>query len=274
MSLTVTVSAPPRAFRSTCSRPLVSIVMPATSRTSSRRFPYADRSIFSGTLAPLKTIVSVPDWPSTTSLPSPGSHTNESSPAPMRTTSLPRLPSIESFPEPPTSVSAPDPPTRRSSPEPPSIVVGMLSVKIPLDSSIVTESSPLLASTSMSFTSARLKLNSAVPSLTMSTSSVPGWPFWRRSVIASFALVPATASTPFWSFGSLICDALVMSSAGSGARRGGRDPDGSGDGHGRGRESRGASLLESCALIHGSPSCGCVVECQGRRSSFRIFPTT
>ena len=97
----------------------------------------------------------------------------------------------------------------RSSPSPPSIVVGMLSVKIPLDSSI---GDGVVAGSwrrpRCPVTSARLKLNSAVPSLTMSTSSVPGWPFWRRSVIVSFALVPAIDSTPFWSLGSLIWDAM------------------------------------------------------------------
>ena len=38
------------------------------------RSPLAEMSMFSLTLAPLKSIVSVPAWPSTVSLPSPGSH--------------------------------------------------------------------------------------------------------------------------------------------------------------------------------------------------------
>ena len=41
-------------------------------------------SMFSLTFAPLKSIVSVPAWPSTASLPSPGSHWKMSSPAPMQ----------------------------------------------------------------------------------------------------------------------------------------------------------------------------------------------
>ena len=94
------------------------------------------------------------------SLPSPGSQTNVSLPLPNSPTSLPPFPSIESLPLPPSSVSAPEPParmsfplppssvtapappTRLSSPFPPSIVVGMVSVKRPLLSSMRTTSSP------------------------------------------------------------------------------------------------------------------------------------
>ena len=118
--------------------PLVSIVMLATSRTSSSRWPFADSSMCSDTLAPLKIIVSVPLRPSTVSLPSPGFQTNESSPLPRMTVSFPRPASTESFPDPPRIVSAPEPPTRLSSPLPPSIVVGMVSVKTPSASSMRT----------------------------------------------------------------------------------------------------------------------------------------
>ena len=41
--------------------------------------------MFSLTLAPLNCIVSLPAWPSTMSLPSPGFQTKVSSPAPMKT---------------------------------------------------------------------------------------------------------------------------------------------------------------------------------------------
>ena len=78
--------------------PSMSIVMLATSRTSSSRPPFADSSMCSETLAPLKTIVSVPLRPSTVSLPSPGFQTNESSPPPSMTLSFPRPASTESFP--------------------------------------------------------------------------------------------------------------------------------------------------------------------------------
>ena len=93
-SLTVTLSAPPRALKLTCSTPLVSMVMLPTSRKRRRRVPLAERSMFSLTLAPLKTIVSKPAWPSTMSLPSPGFQTNVSLPSPMRAMSLPRPPVI------------------------------------------------------------------------------------------------------------------------------------------------------------------------------------
>ena len=105
------------------------MTMLATSRVNRRRSPLADRSTFSATLAPLKSIVSSPDWPSIVSLPSPGSHWNVSSPEPIEALSLPRLPSAKSLPEPPTNVSAPEPPISVSLPEPPSIVVGIVSVK-------------------------------------------------------------------------------------------------------------------------------------------------
>ena len=75
----------------------------------------------------------------------------------MNATSLPRLPSIKSFPRrraasplrslrsgcvPPRSTTVPEPPTRVSLPAPPSMVVGMVSAKTPLLSSMRTRSSP------------------------------------------------------------------------------------------------------------------------------------
>jgi hypothetical protein len=56
--------------------------MAATLRVNRSRLPFADRSMCSATLAPLKRILSVPAWPSTVSLPSPGCQTKVSSPAP------------------------------------------------------------------------------------------------------------------------------------------------------------------------------------------------
>ena len=81
-SLTVMVSAPPRALTLTCSTPLTSMVTLPTSRESRSRLPLAERSMFSLTLAPLNSMVSLPSWPSTVSLPSPGFQTKVSSPAP------------------------------------------------------------------------------------------------------------------------------------------------------------------------------------------------
>ena len=60
------------------------MVMLATSRENRTRLPLAEMSMFSLTLAPLNSIVSVPAWPSTVSLPSPGFQTKVSSPAPMQ----------------------------------------------------------------------------------------------------------------------------------------------------------------------------------------------
>ena len=106
-SLTVTVSAPPRALKLIPSTPLRSMVTLPTSRVNRTRLPLAETSMFSATLAPLKSIVSVPAWPSTVSLPSPGFQTKVSSPAPIRATSLPRPPSMKSLPSPPISMSSP-----------------------------------------------------------------------------------------------------------------------------------------------------------------------
>ena len=112
-SLTVMVSAPPRALTSIRSTSLRSMVMLPTSRVNRTRWPLAEMSIFSLTSAPLKSIVSLPSWPSTVSLPSPGFQTKVSSPAPMSATSLPRLPSMKSLPSPPSSRSLPSPPVMR-----------------------------------------------------------------------------------------------------------------------------------------------------------------
>ena len=150
------------------------MVMLPTSRKNLRRFPFADRSMLSAALAPLNSIVSVPNRPRTVSLPSPGSQTNVSSPAPISTRSSPLFPSIESFPKPPRSNSVPEPPARLSLPSPPSIVVGMLSVKAPFASSIRTKSSPARASTAIRLTRSRLTWNSAWPSSPKSIWRMPG----------------------------------------------------------------------------------------------------
>ena len=93
-----------------------------TSRKKRTRLPLAEMSIFSATLEPLKSIVSVPAWPSTVSLPSPGFQTKVSSPAPMKATSLPRPPSMTSLPSPPIRTSSPSLPRIVSLPAPPSTV--------------------------------------------------------------------------------------------------------------------------------------------------------
>ena len=74
------VSAPPSAWIWTCSTLLRSMTTLPTSRDSRARVPLAESSMLSLTLAPLNTSVSVPSWPSTVSLPSPGFHTKVSLP--------------------------------------------------------------------------------------------------------------------------------------------------------------------------------------------------
>src|SRR5436190_908828 len=99
-SCCVTASAPPRARKFTLSTSLRSIVTAATSRVNRTRRPFADRSMFSLTLAPLNASVSMPSWPSTVSLPSPGLQTNVTSSLPSTATSSPRPPVTVSFPRP------------------------------------------------------------------------------------------------------------------------------------------------------------------------------
>ena len=147
-SLTVMVSAPPKALTWMCSTPLRSMVMLPTSRNSRTREPLAEMSMFSPTLAPLNTSVSVPAWPSTMSLPSPGFQMNVSLPLPSRATSLPRPPMTVSLPSPPSSVSLPWLPVMVSLPAPPSMVRPMtpagrpdaLIVSLPLPALIVSTS--------------------------------------------------------------------------------------------------------------------------------------
>ena len=78
------VSAPPSALRSMLSTSFRSMTMLPMLRVKRTRPPLAEISKISATLLPLNSIVSVPSWPSTVSLPSPGSHWNTSSPAPRQ----------------------------------------------------------------------------------------------------------------------------------------------------------------------------------------------
>ncbi len=83
-----------------------SIVMFATSRVSRTRLPLAEMLMFSLTFAPLKIMVSFPDWPSTVSLPSPGFQTRYR-PLPQCATSLPVPPLTTSLPWLPVRTSSP-----------------------------------------------------------------------------------------------------------------------------------------------------------------------
>ena len=122
-SLTVIVSVPPSALSSTTSTSFVSMTMVPRLRVKRSRSPFADASKISPPLLPLNSIVSMPSWPSTMSLPSPGSHWNTSSPAPRNAVSLPCWPSMKSLPSPPSSVSSPLLPRIVSLPAPPSTVM-------------------------------------------------------------------------------------------------------------------------------------------------------
>ena len=77
-----------------------------TLRVKRMRGPWLKTENVSAAPEPLKVIVSMPAWPSTTSLPSPGSQVRPSSPAPRKARSSPPLPSTASLPSPPSSVSA------------------------------------------------------------------------------------------------------------------------------------------------------------------------
>ena len=70
-----------------------------------RRWPTT--TIVSPMFEPKKSRASLPAWPSTVSLPSPGSHWNVSSPPPSSAESAPWLPSTTSSPAPPSRTSAP-----------------------------------------------------------------------------------------------------------------------------------------------------------------------
>ena len=106
-SPTTMLSAPPRARKSMLSTSSRSIVTLAMLRGNRTRPPFATMSMFSAMLAPKKTIVSEPSWPSSVSLPSPGFHWKASSPAPIRARSLPLSPKTKSSSAPPRIESAP-----------------------------------------------------------------------------------------------------------------------------------------------------------------------
>ena len=101
-------------------------------RVNSTRPPLADAAKTSSPLLPLNSIVSVPSWPSTVSLPSPGSHWKVSSPAPRKAVSLPCWPSMKSLPAPPSRMSAPLLPRMVSSPAPPSTVMLIRAARLPV----------------------------------------------------------------------------------------------------------------------------------------------
>jgi hypothetical protein len=81
-------------------------------------------------------------------------------------------------------------------------LVAIRSVKTPLLSSIRMTSFPARAFTTIFLTPASRNVRSAEPSSPKSTSSTPGLPCCRRSVILSAAFVPAIATMPWLRAGS------------------------------------------------------------------------
>ena len=110
--------------------------MLAMSRVNRARPPFAEMAKLSPMAEPLNNRVSLPAWPSTTSLPSPGSHWNRSSPAPNKATSLPCWPSMKSLPSPPSSRSLPLLPRMVSLPSPPSTVTEISAARLPVASNV------------------------------------------------------------------------------------------------------------------------------------------
>src|SRR6266540_3942312 len=109
-SLTTAVSAPPSAVRSTRSVVPTSMTMFPTLRVKRSRPATAEASKASLASEPLNSIVSMPAWPSTRSLASPGFQTRVSFPSPPNIESLACWPTIRSLPSPPVRTSASVPP--------------------------------------------------------------------------------------------------------------------------------------------------------------------
>ena len=87
-------------------------------------------------------------------------------------------------------------------------------------------------------------------------------------MIVSFSLVPATDSTPFWSLGALICDALVMSSAAAALAGAAAIPTTAATTAAEAASRAARRFLSRARLFMVSPlwNAMSVVECQGRRS--------
>ena len=213
-----------------------------------------------------------------------------SSPAPISARSLPLLPSITSLPRPPRSVSAPEPPARLSLPSPPSIVVGIVSVKTPLLSSMRTRSSPPRALTAILATNLRRTLKSAEPSSPTSIWRMSGRPaFSRRAIVSSRAgALDRQLAVPELRPREVALPVAVRVLGGlprGGVGRPGRDAAGAGDDaggghchHGQPRRPGRARGLERDSMLHGCVSPRAV---EGERLSqakdtdrARLFPAS
>ena len=87
-------------------------------------------------------------------------------------------------------------------------------------------------------------------------------------MIVSFALVPATDSTPFWSLGSLICEALLMSSVAAALAGADAIPTAAATTAAEAASRAARRFLSRARLFMVSPlwNAMSVVESQGRRS--------
>ena len=168
----------------------MSIVTLPMSRTNRTRFPFADTSILSAMLAPMKSIESSPASPSTVSLPSPGSQSNVSSPAPIRARSLPLLPSSVSLPSPPSSLSSPWPAKISSSPRPAARVRAIAGAGSPAAAMSSLPSTPSTASASVA-SWCRIATAARSPATTTPEASPLTW-------IPSPSFVPSTMTRSAW----------------------------------------------------------------------------
>ena len=150
------------------------------------RPPFAEMSMFSAMFAPLNSIVSMPSWPSSVSLSSPGFQTKTSSPAPMRAVSLP---------SPPLNRSPPSPPIRMSLPSPPFMVSWMPSASRLL--ALMTSSPPSPLSTSRSFAASGKKMfTAACRPNTVTPPASPATPITSAPLVALTVMVSAAPSPP------------------------------------------------------------------------------
>ena len=178
MSLTVILSAPPKALKSINSMSLRSMTTFATSRKKVAWSPFAEMVICSAALEPLNSILSKPSWPSRVSLSSPGFQTKVSSPAPIRAVSLP---------SPPLMRSSPSLPMRRSLPRPPFIVSWMPSAS--RLEALITSSPPCPFTTSRSLACSGKKM--LTPAWRPNTEMPPESP---ATPITSAPCVPLTVT--------------------------------------------------------------------------------
>ncbi len=211
-SLTLIVSAPPSVRTFSVSIPARSARSGDPTTSARTREPFALISTWSAAVSdPSSCTVSLPVWPSITSAPSPGAQRLRSSPLPSKIRSRPPRPSTTSGPGPASSVSSPRPPVISSAPSPVEMVVGIVSVKDPLVSTMATTSFPLPSSTAIVVTSVRRNRKSGARLVPAWTSRVPVGD--RRTVTVSFRAEPVICSFPALSWAETAGPSAMASGA-------------------------------------------------------------